>query len=1518
MTARETMRKVIRIIALVAAIAAGLVVLLVLLLQIPVVRSRILNAVVPRVQESLPGTLTINKSEWPSLGTLVFEGVMWVDSTETFAAADELSVSIDLRSLIGRDIHAYKFIARGMRVDVPALLQRFDTGGEAETEVPQESGAKEESGEKEKKGGFPREGAIRGLPSIAVDRIELYAPWIRVSSDVVLRDVTVRGDVNFLSGSSPGFKLYELSLEEVNQSVSIDSLWVTADLSAMVLEGEGAVRLGEGETYYFHCRTSEDSSFAVRLTGAPDRKPPDAIGVVVTGTAALEGRSIRSIEFAMEFMTPGTEELAAYPALAGRLPDLAPLEGAHGVMRGRLGISPQLTADIELDFHRSTWLDTLHLLLDYRNETITVDTLELAVEGFGLELGGSLPPGGGNMTARLDLAGSEWLRRILPDITVPDSVAAQLIIEAERISETNQMNAAVRGHVHINGVTIDTLDIDARLPGKGERPYGIDLMAGAFGITLVTRADLLLSPALAVRFSNPADGAPDRIYLSGEANYDKRDRSASLTDIRLTGALGTISVSAALDSLLRGEFDVACEWVAPPSILMTMIDADSAAWDSVAVLWREEGPFSVRIDGILGRNDAGLELESSGAMFLPGPRDIGPAVGTGSWAHDLGPIWIDFSTSVAPSDSGRSIDVRIDLGRTEWLDTALVDIRADGNAVDIDTVLIVFEGLRLDVKGGLRNERWDLTSTLSLADSQLVRRIELVAGRNLSLTTDGIMRIEGAAGEPSLEAELDGRFSTGEVTIPRFTARILLAGDTLDVSFDAPEGVSTDWFSLDSMSVSYGKDTESGSVVTERARIEARGSDADLLFAFRMSRQEGFEIMADTLYVNVSNRTLASAHPFELGFVPDNGMLHINDLLLTGSIGRMQADGYASADSADLEAHVVIDMPPKPQALNIADRLWPDSIRIDGRIDDLQTVSAKGYIAGMTLGEGIDVNVFFELGADTVSTHASLSIDAPDRSLFELEGRVPKLGGDWKIDDGPLYVDIRFNGYPVPSNAKAMWSDRSEEIGRLDGRIAVRGTASDPQAVGALFCNFSGGQELAKYRLAFEAQYAKEALADTALTRIRKEWFEIAAAGDHASGLSAKLKLFKSDQAALSGELSYPLVFSLKPYSIGAAESGVMSLTLESNELNIGDLDPLLPPDIDLDGTCVVDFSATGDAANPVFNGKVQTKDVSFSFANNAQISPEVDLVIGGELERPAVTGKILIQQALVQLPKSKSNLHPVEGSSVLWEMADTASIDSDSIASARDSIESETDEASAQRPVDLDIQVTIPGAFWIRSERLSIELSGDLRIVQKGTRPILTGELKPLDGRLLFMGRYFQIKRGSVFFYGGDEFNPSFDLTLAADVSDVKIEIRLTGTAQKPEVELASDPQMSESDIMSLLLFGRSLNDLDSSQSNMLQRRTAEVLAVFGMAKLEGPLSQMLGVDMVTFQQSTRDPKKSALLVGKYLNSRTMIKYEQGLENTTEFLINLEYYLTRRLKLETYIDQASETGIEINWSKDY
>jgi hypothetical protein len=69
---------------------------------------------------------------------------------------------------------------------------------------------------------------------------------------------------------------------------------------------------------------------------------------------------------------------------------------------------------------------------------------------------------------------------------------------------------------------------------------------------------------------------------------------------------------------------------------------------------------------------------------------------------------------------------------------------------------------------------------------------------------------------------------------------------------------------------------------------------------------------------------------------------------------------------------------------------------------------------------------------------------------------------------------------------------------------------------------------------------------------------------------------------------------------------------------------------------------------------------------------------------------------------------------------------------------------------------------------------------------------------------------------------------------ADANISIRLLGTTQKPQVEFESDPPMNQADIVAMLLFGKSPNELDSDQqSSAANAQSAVANSAFGLASL-------------------------------------------------------------------------------------
>ena len=92
---------------------------------------------------------------------------------------------------------------------------------------------------------------------------------------------------------------------------------------------------------------------------------------------------------------------------------------------------------------------------------------------------------------------------------------------------------------------------------------------------------------------------------------------------------------------------------------------------------------------------------------------------------------------------------------------------------------------------------------------------------------------------------------------------------------------------------------------------------------------------------------------------------------------------------------------------------------------------------------------------------------------------------------------------------------------------------------------------------------------------------------------------------------------------------------------------------------------------------------------------------------------------------------------------------------------------------------------------------------------------------------------------------------------------------------------------------------------------------ARYATAQLQARLSGQLGVDLLTIQSSSSNGG-SALLIGKYLSRRALLTYEQTLAEKAAFLVSLEYFLSHHLKLGTFVGHHDQSGVELQWEKDY
>ena len=466
--------------------------------------------------------------------------------------------------------------------------------------------------------------------------------------------------------------------------------------------------------------------------------------------------------------------------------------------------------------------------------------------------------------------------------------------------------------------------------------------------------------------------------------------------------------------------------------------------------------------------------------------------------------------------------------------------------------------------------------------------------------------------------------------------------------------------------------------------------------------------------------------------------------------------------------------------------------------------------------------------------------------------------------------------------------------------------------------------------------------------------------------LKADFSLTSADTVLLEAKLDWP--------GKGGPEAGfwnpdpgrAMVLTVPSQKLDMERINRRLPDQMVLDGefdiAAEVHLFPPGkgkDQADSLsespLSGTVEaslgTPDLRIDLPNRSWIETVVGATVTGSLADPKVAGKLEITSGFIRIPELPRNLHAVEGQSLLWSLRDsiaaamdstvTDSVTTAAVGAADDSLViflvpaqmgPALDPSQPPALPELDFEVVLTDDLRIIGYGADIKLVGGIRIARgydedKFPGPSITGDIRVREGTLKVMNRVFDVQRGNIHFSKAVPPNPNLDLMLETQVGTYLVRILISGKADDPVIDLTSEPDLTEEDIMAVLLFGQPLNDLDNDQrgrmqeendpSQELQKNLAGLAMSFGAKGLQDSMGDSFGVDMV--QMGSDSEGGSTLMVGKFITPDIMLKYHQSLEKSGTYFMTLEYSLNRYFKVITIYGQGEEdSGAELQWSKRY
>ena len=233
-------------------------------------------------------------------------------------------------------------------------------------------------------------------------------------------------------------------------------------------------------------------------------------------------------------------------------------------------------------------------------------------------------------------------------------------------------------------------------------------------------------------------------------------------------------------------------------------------------------------------------------------------------------------------------------------------------------------------------------------------------------------------------------------------------------------------------------------------------------------------------------------------------------------------------------------------------------------------------------------------------------------------------------------------------------------------------------------------------------------------------------------------------------------------------------------------------------------------------------------------------------------------------------------------------------------------------------------GLFVVHSE-VRVDMGDDVRVdafglqgrivggvgttVQTGETPIGRGELSVDEGRYEAFGQKLEISRGRLLFDVSPLDDPGLDIEARRRIETTEVGLNVRGTLQEPRLTFFSDPSMTQSQIVSYLLTGKSADSLTGAETASFTK-TRDSLAMQGGGFLASQLGRRIGIEEVGVESTVNSAGEAntALVLGKFLSPRLFISYGISLTELSNTL-KLRYTISDKwvFKTEAGEDQSAD-----------
>lgn len=323
-----------------------------------------------------------------------------------------------------------------------------------------------------------------------------------------------------------------------------------------------------------------------------------------------------------------------------------------------------------------------------------------------------------------------------------------------------------------------------------------------------------------------------------------------------------------------------------------------------------------------------------------------------------------------------------------------------------------------------------------------------------------------------------------------------------------------------------------------------------------------------------------------------------------------------------------------------------------------------------------------------------------------------------------------------------------------------------------------------------------------------------------------------------------------------------------------------------------------GEFGRPL--GRLDVKAKSFRGLDRKDLEGSVSgtLFFKSEAKTSTLGGDVEIKRAeLKQFVQGRATVVQIEVEEINGQMEDI-----------------EVEARAPAVPIYLDLRVRAPRRIFVRTRGLDVELETDIKLTGTLTEPLLNGTASIVRGGYKIAGKTLDFTEGTVTFNGALP-EAKVDLQAETDTQNINAFISITGTVGTPEITLSSKPERPQDEILSALLFGRSMTELSTIEAAQLAGALAQFSGKGGGFDLMGGLRDALGVGQLSI--GVGEDGQALISGGRYLAKDVYLQVFRGAGPESTGAV-IDWEIQKNIYLRSKVQADSSQSLALKFKKDF